>query len=417
MTIDLSRVPETMNAKFVPLLFDEHRLEIVIGGANSSKSFSIAQKIIYKTLVDKRSRWLAARKVKKDVRHSIYDTLKEAIRLWKLEPLFKYNDTECTITCMPNHNDIIGVGLDDVDKLKSIFNPTSFWIDEADQTSKKDLTQLQLRLRDGDTSGAQVLQGIISMNPIHIQHWIKTDLVDNLTDDMLFHHSTYLDNEHLSPRVKEYMRSITDPYYKAVYVDGEWGVYGSTVFDNFIIEDFDYTEDDLENVSNGMDFGTVHASTLERLGWKDNDLYFFDELYGKGWTNPDFIQAAEDYWPDSIGHEWDITADSAEPDRIIEWNRAGWRNVVPAKKGPGSLGYGIDFLRGRRVHIHRTKCPNLAREFQQFKHKEDKNGEPTEGYVEINDDCIAAGRYATEYMWNPSQAMIPANFGAADLGL
>lgn len=421
--VDLTHALEFMNPAFYNLYADEHPLEVVIGGANSSKSFTVAQKVILKTILSKRSRWLAIRKVKKDVKHSVYDTMRDIIcdtDGFNLEGLFKFNNSESSITCKLNDSDILGVGLDDVNKLKSIKDPTGFWFDEADQGTWKDLQQLRLRLRTNKYSNEN-LQGILSLNPIHIQHWIKTELVDKSPDDVFFHHSTYLDNIFLSEKVKEYMESITDPYFKKVYVLGEWGVYGATVFDNIVIEDFDYTEDDLENVFTGMDFGTVHASAIERGGFKDGDLYSFDELWGKGWTNTDFIQAAEDYWEGQIGHDWLITADSAEPDRIEEWRRAGW-NVEKAKKGPGSLGYGIGFLKSRTWHIHKTFCPNLAREAQQFKRKEDKFGEPTEGFVEINDDGIAATRYGTETMWHPSYFMRTNdenNYGvtADDLGL
>ncbi|MEN6292621.1 MAG: PBSX family phage terminase large subunit [Methanobacterium sp.] len=415
-----------MNPAFYASYMDNHPLQIEVGGANSSKSYTVAQKVILKTILSNRSRWLAIRKVKKDVKHSVYDTMRDIIcdrDGFNLEGLFKFNNSESSITCKLNNSDILGVGLDDVNKLKSIKDPTGFWFDEADQGTFKDVQQLRLRLRTNKYSNEN-LQGILSLNPIHIQHWIKTELIDKMSKndpDIYFHHSTYLDNMFLSEKVKRYMESITDPYFKKVYVLGEWGVYGNTVFDNIVIEDFDYGEDDLENVFTGMDFGTVHASAIERGGFKDGDLYSFDELWGKGWTNTDFIQAAEDYWEGQIGHSWYVTADSAEPDRIEEFRRAGW-NVNPAKKGPGSLGYGVSFLKSRTWHIHKTFCPNLAREAQQFKRKEDKFGEPTEGFVELNDDGIAATRYGTETMWHPSyflRNIDEENYGvsADDLGL
>ncbi len=421
LTIDLEGALGFMNPAFYDLYADEHPLQVAIGGANSSKSFTVAQKVILKTILSKRSRWLAIRKVKKDVKHSVYDTMRDIIcdkEGFNLENLFAFNNSDSTITFKPSKSDILGVGLDDVNKLKSIKDPTGFWVDEADQTSYKDLQQLRLRLRTNKFS-KENLQGILSLNPIHIQHWIKTELVDKHPEDVFFHHSTHKDNLFLSDKVREYMESITDPYFKKVYVLGEWGVYGNTVFSNYVIEDFEYSEDDLENVSTGMDYGYVHASAIERCGWKDDELYYFDELYGKGWTNPEFIQAAEDYWEGNIGHDWDINADSAEPDRIQEWYNAGWRGIHGAKKGPGSLKYGVDFLAGRKIHIHKTFCPNLAREFQQFKRKEDKFGEPMDAYVEVNDDCIAAARYATEPMHNPSYKidLEEDGFNADDLGL
>jgi len=289
LRIDLTDALQLMNPHFYSLYADEHPLQVAVGGANSSKSYTVAQKVILKTMLSKRSRWLAIRKVKKDVKHSVYDTMRDIIcdkDAFNLESLFQFNNSESSITFKPNRSDILGVGLDDVNKLKSIKDPTGFWVDEADQISIKDLHQLRLRLRTNNKSN-ELLQGILSLNPIHIQHWIKTELVDKHPEDVFFHHSTYKDNNFLSDKVKEYMESITDPYFKKVYVLGEWGVYGNTVFNNFVIEDFDYTEDDLESVSTGMDFGFVHASAIERCGWKDNELYVFDELYGKGWTNPE----------------------------------------------------------------------------------------------------------------------------------
>ena len=220
------------------------------------------------------------------------------------------------------------------------------------------------------------------------------------------------------------MEAITDPYFKDVYVLGNWGVLGNLVFTNYVIEEFDYTENDLENVCSGMDFGFVHASAIERMGFRDGEIYVFDEIYGKGWTNAEFIAAANDWFTREveedgvkkrIPYRFDITADSAEPDRIKEWNQAGWF-VEAAQKGPGSLGYGIDYLISKKIHIHATKCPNLAREIPMYKRREDKDGNAIEKFVELNDDTIAAARYGTEFIWSGYRPEI-ADFSAASLGL
>ncbi|GAG28616.1 unnamed protein product, partial [marine sediment metagenome] len=109
-----------------------------------------------------------------------------------------------------------------------------------------------------------------------------------------------------------------------------------------------------------------------------------------------------------------LTADSAEPDRIEEWNRGGW-NVTAAKKGAGSLRYGIDYLSQRTWHIHRSKCPNLAGEVQMFKRREDKDGTVLDAFVEFNDDGIAASRYATEYIWGQYHGVL-ADYGGDVMG-
>ena len=53
--------------------------------------------------------------------------------------------------------------------------------------------------------------------------------------------------------------------------------------------------------------------------YTDDFVDVIDELYGKGWTNLQFIMNAEEYYGD-LGHSMIIKADSAEPDRIDEWN-------------------------------------------------------------------------------------------------
>jgi phage terminase large subunit len=129
LTINLEGALGFMNPAFYDLYADESPLEVVIGGANSSKSYTVAQKVILRTILAKRSRWLAIRKVKKDVKHSVYDTMRDIIcdkDGFNLEPLFKFNNSESIIEFKPSHSDILGVGLDDVNKLKSIKDPTGF---------------------------------------------------------------------------------------------------------------------------------------------------------------------------------------------------------------------------------------------------------------------------------------------------
>jgi phage terminase large subunit len=285
-------------------------------------------------------------------------------------------------------------------------------MEEGDQYTERDFNQMDLRLR-GETDFTK--QGIITLNPIWAGHWIKKRFFDRKEPDCLTHRSTYRDNRFLDRATVRRLEQITDPYFKMVYVDGDWGIYGNVVFSNFIIEDFDAKESDLSNVTTGMDFGFVHASAIIRSGFKDGELYCFDELYGKSWTNSQFIEAAEDYFGDD-GHYWPITADSAEPDRISEWEAKNWR-VTPAVKGRGSLQYGIDFLTRQKIHVHATKCPNLAREIQSFKRREDRSGEATERFVEIDDDCIAALRYGTEQLWDDGSNGMIADYELGDLGL
>ncbi len=328
--------------------------------------------------------------------------------------MFDYNKTESNIICKLTKNDILGVGLDDVNKLKSIFNPTFFWAEEADQMTTNDIMQTELRLRGPEGC---FLQGVLTLNPISTQHWIKLKYFNQKLPGVLTHRSTYKQNNFLSQATIKRMESITDPFYYQVYVLGEWGIFEHGVFNNYIIEDFDHDENDLEGVFNGMDFGFTHAQAIERAGFLDGELYVFDEFYAKGKTNTQYMQDAEEYFGHDNLRSMFIVADSANPDKIKEWEDAGYR-IEGAKKGPGSLRYGIEYLSGLRIHIHASKCPNLAREIQLFKRRVDKEGNVMEDFVEVNDDTIAALRYGSEYIWdNRNQVYVIPDYGLEDLGL
>jgi phage terminase large subunit len=414
INIDLSNVPSRMNLIFHKLVEDTHRINIVMGGASSGKSYDVFEKVVYKTLVEDGHRYLIIRKVARTLRHSVFDLLCGIISSWGMMNLFKINKTDLAIYCIPTKNEIIFSGLDDVEKLKSIYGITDIVVEEAPEITEADFNQLDLRLR-GETKHKK--QMTLILNPISIMHWIKKRFYDRVEPDCITHHSTYKDNKFLDKDTITRIEQITDPYFRDVYVLGKWGVFGNVVFTNYVIEEFGYGEDDLENVRTGMDFGVAHASAIERIGFHDDEIYCFDELYGKGWTNADLLGAAQETWGDSA-HRWIITADSAEPDRIIEWNRAGWENVSGAKKGAGSLRYGIDYLCSKKMHIHASKCPHMAQEVQSFKRREDKDGNAIDAFVEINDDCIAAARYACEDIWaNPVCVLQVPLWGAGDLGL
>ena len=87
--------------------------------------------------------------------------------------------------------------------------------------------------------------------------------------------------------------------------------------------------------------------------------------------------------------------DSAEPDRIKMWKRAGY-HAVGAKKEQGSVKAQIDYLKQHKIHIHGS-CLNTIKEIQQWKWEKDKNtGEYLDEPVDFMDDAMAALRYSIE---------------------
>ena len=119
--------------------------------------------------------------------------------------------------------------MDDVEKLKSIFDLTMIWIEEASELEEGDFNQLDIRLR---TDFPYYLQMIITFNPISITHWLKKRFFDKPDKRATVHESTYKDNRFLTKEAIETLEAFKerDEYYYMVYCLGQWGVTGKTVF-------------------------------------------------------------------------------------------------------------------------------------------------------------------------------------------
>ena len=87
--------------------------------------------------------------------------------------------------------------------------------------------------------------------------------------------------------------------------------------------------------------------------------------------------------------------DSAEPDRIKMWQKAGYR-ARGVNKETNSVHAQIDYLKQHRIHIY-PSCVNTIKEIQQWKWKKD---EKTNTYLEepvpFFDDAMAMLRYSIE---------------------
>ena len=87
--------------------------------------------------------------------------------------------------------------------------------------------------------------------------------------------------------------------------------------------------------------------------------------------------------------------DSAEPDRIKMWKKAGYK-ARPVKKEPGSVHAQIDYLKQHKIHIH-PSCVNTIKEIQQWKwQKNEKTGAYLDEPVPFQDDAMAMLRYSIE---------------------
>jgi phage terminase large subunit len=217
------------NPVYVPLYTNANRYIVLVGGAGSGKSIFAGQKLLKRITTESGHRILVVRKVARTLRESCFQQLRGQIsELFRYED-FEINKTDMKITYKKNKNEILFAGLDDVEKLKSIYNVTSIWIEEASELEPEDFRQLDIRLR-GETKSYK--QFIVTFNPVSITHWLKAEFFDSKKPDCVTLHTTYKDNKFLDNEAIRVLESFrdTDPYYYQVYCQGEWGVLGKTIF-------------------------------------------------------------------------------------------------------------------------------------------------------------------------------------------
>lgn len=401
MAINLEINPDVFNPIYLKhQLNNNNRYQIYFGGSSSGKSFSLAQRTVLDVFKGNRN-YLIVRNVQSTLKRSCLNEITKAISNFKLNEYFQVNKTDMIITCKLNNKQILFCGLDDVEKVKSI-TPidgviTDIWVEEATETDYKSVKQLDKRLRG---KSKVVKRLTLSFNPILKDHWLYTEYFDIWEDDKQYVEkdnvsilkTTYKDNKFLAEDDIKALENESDKYYYEVYTLGNWGVLGAVIFKNWRVEDFSDIESTFDNFRHGIDWGFADdpfayvKSHYDRMRRK---LYICDEIEAVGLLNREAAPLVSKKANRDL-----VICDNASPKDIAEFSDLRV-NAVSARKGAGSIEYGIKFLQGLEIIIH-PRCQNFKNEINKYKYKEDKNGNILPIAVDKDNHLIDALRYSLE---------------------
>ena len=149
-----------------------------------------------------------------------------------------------------------------------------------------------------------------------------------------------------------------------------------------------------DNLYEGIDWGYEHPFVWLKIHYnRDKEcIYIFDEIYGSHLSDnaiDELLRAKH-----TLGTT--IIADSEDLRSNTEFINRGFP-IQKAKKGAGSVEYGFKKLRSlKKIYIDPARCPKTLKEFTTYAFINDKNGGYKPDYPRINDDAIAATRYALE---------------------
>lgn len=160
--INITVKKNVFNEKFFPLLKDnEHDIILMVGGGASGKSYFSFQRAVIRCLQEKR-KYLITRKSAVDLERSCWTDVMSALDFFKIKGLVKINKSLKTVD-YPNGSQMLFMGLDDEQKVKSIPNITDIIIEECSEINLDTFSQLKQRLRG---VGKLRNQLVLQCNPV-----------------------------------------------------------------------------------------------------------------------------------------------------------------------------------------------------------------------------------------------------------
>lgn len=382
------------------------------GGRGSTKSSFISGEIIKGMMEDPEANAIAMRKVGRFLEESVFEQLLWAIEKLGVSDLWKVRYSPLGLTYKPFGNRIIFRGADDPQKIKSVKLKKGYfkyiWFEERAEFDgpEEERTILQSLMRGGTDYIV-----FYSWNPPKsINNWCNQDVMDE-REDTCCHHSDYraVPPEWLGEQFfieAEHLQRTKPKAYEHEYLGIATGT-GGQVFENITVRKI--TSDELarfDRIKQGLDFG-YGADPVAYLKMHYDKtrkrLFLFGEIYAVKMGNTKLSRELKKFNPLNRM----ITADSEEPRAIAALQELGIR-ITGAKKGPGSVDFGMEFLSDEieEIIIDPERCPNAKREFTGYELEQDKNGNFKGGYPDKDNHTIDAARYGLEDVMSSRKAKV-----------
>ena len=417
------KISEIINKNFYEfwktISSNKYLFHVLKGGRASAKSTHIAIWLVL-ALMKYPVTCLCIRKVGNTLAESVFEQLKEAIEILNVGHVWKVQKSPLQLIYIPRGNKFIFRGADDPAKIKSIKMskyPIAFvWFEElAEFKTEEEVSTIVNSVLRAELPPGLSYKVIYSYNPPkRKQSWVnkkfETQFISNNT---YIHHSTYLDNPHISKAFIEEAEEVkkkNEFKYRWEYLGEPIGS-GVVPFSN--LEFRTITDEEIasfDNIRQGNDFGyATDPMAFVRLHYdkKKRIIYFIDEIYGVKMSIRELASKIK-----SKGYDdFHVTCDSAEPRSIAELRELGIK-ALKAKKGPGSIEFGenwLDDLEAIVIDVKRT--PNIAKEYENIDYQTDKDGNIRPKLEDKDNHSIDATRYALESdMKNKSKGPININF-------
>lgn len=398
---------------------DKYLYHVLKGGRASAKSTHIAIWLVL-ALMKNPVTCLCIRKVAGTLAESVFEQLKEAIDILGVNHLWKIRKSPLKLTYIPRGNSFIFRGADDPAKIKSIkmskFPITYLWIEElAEFKTEDEVSTIVNSVLRAELEEGLNYKVFYSYNPPkRKQSWVnKKYNTQFISDNTYVHHSTYLENSHISKAFMEEAEEVkkkNEFKYRWEYLGEPIGS-GVVPFNNLVFRDI--TEEEIksfDNIRQGIDWGyATDPASFGRFHYDKTRrrLYALDEIYEVKISNRELANRIK-----ARNYQYTlITCDSAEPKSRDELLQYGIK-ITCAKKGPGSVEYGEKWLDDlEEIVIDPKRTPNAAREFENIDYEVDKDGNTKARLEDKDNHFIDCTRYALENDMRNSKTFDRSKYG------
>lgn len=370
----------------------QYRHKVFHGGRGSAKSRSVGAYLI--GAADKEKlRILCCREIQKSIGASVKQILEDEIERQGLED--RYDVTQYKIKNLVTGSVFLFAGLrSNPESIKSMEGLDIVWIEEAQTVSQTSIDLLVPTLRKDNSTLIWTFNPRFEDDPVYKMFMDEGGPPPN----SLVVQVNYVDNPYFPSVLRDTMewdkRRDYDRYMH-IWMGQCVQRSDAKVFKNWDIDDLDAETAEL-TPHYGADWGfSIDPTVLLRCVVipKKRIVYFSHEAYQVGCKIADTPKLF-DQVPDS--RRYAIRADSARPETIAHMKDNGFPLMVGARKGPGSVNEGVEFLKSWDIVVH-PRCGNLITELGLYSYKIDKLTDAVLPELADKDNhLIDAARYALE---------------------
>jgi len=368
-------------------------------------------------MISQHTRAACVREVQSSIKDSVKQLVEDKIAALGVGSEFKITEKEIVAPRFESQMVFKGLKNHTASSIKSLEGYNRCLVEEAQSISQRSLDILIPTIRSED-SQFLFLWNLVS----------PKDPVDKLFEENKNHpdfvcvHVTYADNPWFPDVLRRDMerdRARDPEKYSHIWLGQYQSRSEAQVFKNFKIGEFEVP--DGARPYYGGDWGFAIDPNVLVRGWiVGRTLYIDEEAYQVGCPTdkiPFLFGGCDDEelkrlnlqaWAAVTAEEraawrgvggarqWPITSDSARPETIDYMQRHGFPHVQAARKGPGSIEDGVEFLKSFDIIIN-PRCKYTADEFTHYSYKVDKlTNEVLPVLKDSKNNVIDSARYLAE---------------------